>query len=240
MDTLFPFPPQSNRLTVLEAEIRQAHTDSINALTRSAARARDAGIGLIEAKSLVPSRGWLRWLLTTGVPPRTAQEYMQLARLDDNKYATVAHLGLRGALEAIAEPQSPREHLETAAESSDEATSLVARTMRRLQQTGEKVTDLADLKEAMRQTWREEHPEPEVETAAPGEPAPTPPIDDHCGIDTFNAVCTVVRNAELYPAADAAPRIDKWTRLSIVEDLPGAIAYLVELQRLLTEREAAA
>jgi hypothetical protein len=59
---------------------------------------------LVEAKATVPHGGWLPWLTETGLTPRTAQRYMRLAGLPDDKYDTVSHLGLKGALDAIAEP----------------------------------------------------------------------------------------------------------------------------------------
>ena len=88
----------SNRLTVLAGEIQQAHSDAVAATHTSVERSRDAGQRLIEAKSLVPSRRWLAWLKTAGINERSAQDYMQLARLSVAKAATVADLGLRAAL----------------------------------------------------------------------------------------------------------------------------------------------
>jgi len=93
----------SNRLPILQAEIRAAHEAAIAAAQTAVDRARDAGTRLIEAKSLLNSHGlWLPWLKETGVSPRTAQDYMRLARLTEDKYATVAHLGIRKALAEIA------------------------------------------------------------------------------------------------------------------------------------------
>jgi hypothetical protein len=92
----------SNRLPVLQEEIRSAHEAAIAAAQTAVDRARDAGARLIEAKSLLHHGQWLPWLKETGVSPRTAQDYMQLARLPEDKYATVAHLGIRKALAEIA------------------------------------------------------------------------------------------------------------------------------------------
>lgn len=99
--------PDSNRLPILAAEIRAAH-GAVKAAARVALeRAREAGNLLIEAKDALPHGGWLPWLREVGITPRTAQGYMQLARMPETKYATVAQLGLRHALQQI----SDRPHL---------------------------------------------------------------------------------------------------------------------------------
>jgi hypothetical protein len=91
----------SNRLAVLAEKIRVAHGEAQAAWVTAIDRCREAGQGLIEAKELVPHGQWLSWLEGVGIPSRTAQNYMQLARLPEDKYATVAHLGLRRVLELI-------------------------------------------------------------------------------------------------------------------------------------------
>jgi hypothetical protein len=98
----------SNRLPVLQDEIRTAHAAAIAAAQTAVDRARDAGIKLIEAKSLLRHGQWLPWLKETGVSSRTAQDYMQLAKLPADKYATVAHLGVRKALAEIASNRAER------------------------------------------------------------------------------------------------------------------------------------
>jgi hypothetical protein len=99
--------PNGNRLPLLAAEIRAAH-DAVTATARTAVeRAREAGKLLIEAKDALPHGGWQQWLREVGVPPRTAQGYMQLARLPETKCATVAHLGLRAALREISIAHGP-------------------------------------------------------------------------------------------------------------------------------------
>jgi hypothetical protein len=75
----------NNRLAVLAGEIQQAHNDAVAASLTSIERGRAAGRGLIEAKSLVASGQWLAWLKTIGVNERTARDYMQLARLNDDE-----------------------------------------------------------------------------------------------------------------------------------------------------------
>jgi hypothetical protein len=94
-------PRGSNRLAILAGEIRAAHDAAARAQKTAVERARDAGNGLIEAKSLVASKGWLAWLKTMGINERTARDYIRLARLSVEKAATVADLGLRAALETI-------------------------------------------------------------------------------------------------------------------------------------------
>jgi hypothetical protein len=95
----------SNRLPILAAEIKTAHQAAFTAAQTAAERARDTGTRLIEAKALLQHGAWLPWLRETGVAPRTAQDYMRLARLPADNYATVAHLGIRMALAEVAKEQ---------------------------------------------------------------------------------------------------------------------------------------
>jgi hypothetical protein len=95
----------SNRLPIIAAEVRRLH-DAVNAAARTAVeRAREAGTLLLEAKESVPHGGWLAWLHEVGISARTAQGYMQLARVPESECATVAHLGLRAALSEISTPR---------------------------------------------------------------------------------------------------------------------------------------
>ena len=91
-----------NRLSVLANEIKAAHEAATNAALAAVDHARTAGIKLIEAKSLLAHGEWLHWLRKTGIAPRTAQGYMQLAKVPADKCATVAHLGIRKVLAEIA------------------------------------------------------------------------------------------------------------------------------------------
>ena len=120
-----------------------------------------------------------------------------------------------------------------AVESGDIAVSLAAKTVRRLQETGEEITSIADLKKTMRQIYREDHPLPEAETPAPSREAPP----DHVGVDTFGVVRAIIRHAEQYSPEEAAARIDKWTKLNILDDLPPAIDYLATLGKCLNKGE---
>jgi hypothetical protein len=121
-----------------------------------------------------------------------------------------------------------------AVESGDIAVSLAAKTVRRLQETGQEITSVADLKKAMRQIYREDHPLPEAETPAP-QHREAPP--DHIGVDTFGVVRAIVRHAEQFSPEEAAARIDKWTKLNILDDLPPAIEYLATLGKCLDKGE---
>jgi hypothetical protein len=93
----------SNRLAVLAAEVRAAHQQVLEAASSAVTAARTAGSALMEAKDSVPHGSWLPWLREVGIAPRTAQEYMQLARLDEANTLRVAHLGIGLALRLIAQ-----------------------------------------------------------------------------------------------------------------------------------------
>jgi hypothetical protein len=102
----------SNRLSVLAAEIRDAHQDVGAAAKTAVLRAIDAGQRLLEAKDALQHGQWLPWLDNLGIPARTAQAYMKLAQLDPANAQRVAHLGLSQALRAIsvAGPVKPDPH----------------------------------------------------------------------------------------------------------------------------------
>jgi ParB-like chromosome segregation protein Spo0J len=117
-----------------------------------------------------------------------------------------------------------------AVESGEIAVSLAAKTVRRLKETGQRITSVADLKSVMRQIYREENPPPEPPPRSREEPAAPP---DHIGVDTFGVVRAIIRHAEQCSPSDAAARIDKWTKMNIRDDLPPAIAYLTELRECL-------
>ena len=70
----------SNRLPVLAEDIRRAHDAAQTAATLAAGKAIEAGHALAEAKGLIGHGGWLPFLADAGVPERTAQRYMTLAR----------------------------------------------------------------------------------------------------------------------------------------------------------------
>ncbi len=92
------------RLAQVEAQLED-HQVKLEAAVRTVFdRAIRIGELLNEAKALVPHGAWLPWLSEHfRGSERTAQAWMQLAR--EPKSATVADLGVRGALEALAAPR---------------------------------------------------------------------------------------------------------------------------------------
>jgi hypothetical protein len=98
-----------NWLPFLAEQVRKAHADVLASTRTTIERAVQVGKLLVEAKAAVPHGGWLPWLEETGLTPRTAQRYMKLASLPEDKYDTVSHLGLKGALDAIAEGRALEE-----------------------------------------------------------------------------------------------------------------------------------
>ena len=92
---------ESNRLPVLQAEIRAAHETMIAAAQSAVERAISAGKLLLEAKSQLGYGEWLPGVLQAGLTRRTAQNYMRLAQLPEARAKRVAHLGVRKALAEI-------------------------------------------------------------------------------------------------------------------------------------------
>jgi DUF3102 family protein len=97
-----------NRLPVLAGEIRKAHAAAVEHQRRGLVEAMRAGDLLIEAKALAGHGNWLPWLQEhCQLSERTAQLYMRLAKnrsVIEAKSATVADLGIRGAIEALTRP----------------------------------------------------------------------------------------------------------------------------------------
>lgn len=95
----------SNRLPVLAASINAEHDHCVAAMQKSLAHALAAGDMLIEAKGLVAHGEWLPWLADNcGIPKRTAQLYMRLAKhreVIEAKSADVALLTIQAAVELI-------------------------------------------------------------------------------------------------------------------------------------------
>jgi hypothetical protein len=95
-----------NRLAALAADIRTAHAGVLEATKTRAGRAIVAGHALNEAKSLVRHGGWLPWLKQhCGIPERTAQLYMKLAKQadlgmgDEGAASLVAAFGMQAVAE---------------------------------------------------------------------------------------------------------------------------------------------
>jgi hypothetical protein len=70
----------NNRLPHLEASARAAHKAVGAHEKAAAAKALEAGAALVEAKALVRHGQWKYFLTGTGIPERSAQRYMALAR----------------------------------------------------------------------------------------------------------------------------------------------------------------
>jgi hypothetical protein len=85
----------------LAGEIRAAHDAATNAMQSAAERGKDAGERLIEAKKLLKHGQWLPFLKEIGLHDRMAARYMELARLDKDKFDMVSNLGLAAALEKV-------------------------------------------------------------------------------------------------------------------------------------------
>lgn len=96
------------RLTELGREVIKLHRAAEAAKGTSLERGKQAGEKLIEAKKRLKRGLWLPWLQAIDLPERTAQAYIQIAQLPAAKYATVADLGLRAALEAVRKPKGSR------------------------------------------------------------------------------------------------------------------------------------
>ncbi|MGK9198933.1 DUF3102 domain-containing protein [Sinorhizobium meliloti] len=95
----------SNRLPVLAAAINAEHGECLTAMRKSLVHALAAGDMLIEARGLVAHGEWLPWLADNcGIPKRTAQLYMRLAKhreLIEAKSANVALSTIQAAVDLI-------------------------------------------------------------------------------------------------------------------------------------------
>jgi uncharacterized protein (DUF2235 family) len=102
----------SNRLPIIEAQIKIEHDAHLSAVRTSIEHAIKAGALLEEAKGLLKHGQWLPWLSDhCGLSDRTAQRYMRLAR--NAKSATMADLGIAAAdrlLGLLAEWDNDEQH----------------------------------------------------------------------------------------------------------------------------------
>jgi len=105
---------ESNRLPVLQAEIRAAHETVIAAAQSAVERAISAGKLLLEAKSQLGYGEWLPGVLQAGLTRRTAQNYMRLGQLPEAHAKRVAHLGVRKALAEISKGVGVHEQISLA------------------------------------------------------------------------------------------------------------------------------
>lgn len=97
---------ESNRLTILAAEIQMIHEDIRAHFQTTARRSVEAGNLLLEARELVIEAGkrWLTWLAeNVQISERTAQNYMRLAACVAERTANFADIA------EATQPGSPRE-----------------------------------------------------------------------------------------------------------------------------------
>jgi hypothetical protein len=98
---------RSNSLADLAARIKREYEASSAAIKRGLDHAIACGSLLIEAKAQLPHGKWLPWLHAhCGVPERSAQLYMRLARNAD-EIRNVADLTVREAATLIAKADEP-------------------------------------------------------------------------------------------------------------------------------------
>lgn len=98
---------QSNRLTVLAADIKDKLAASSAAELSAIDLAMAAGASLNEARSVCAHGEWLPFLEAAGVPERKAQRYMRLAR-SGLKSDTVSDLGgIKAALRWLEQARMP-------------------------------------------------------------------------------------------------------------------------------------
>lgn len=99
---------QSNRLTVLAADVKEKLAFSVSAEKSAIQAALAAGASLCEAKDACGHGEWLPFLAAAGVPERKAQRYMRLAR-SGLKPDTVSDLGgIKAALRWLERLALPR------------------------------------------------------------------------------------------------------------------------------------
>lgn len=103
---------ESNSLPAVADQIRAVIAESDAASLTSIEKALQAGRLLIAAKAECRHGEWLPFLEQAGLRPRKAQQYMQIAS-SNLKSATVALLGIRGALEFLAARELAVEAMQT-------------------------------------------------------------------------------------------------------------------------------
>jgi hypothetical protein len=136
-----------NRLPELIAQIKTAHTETIALARRTLDSAIRAGKLLIEAKALVAHGQWLPLLKEAGISIQIAQRYMRLAHIPPDKYVTVTHLGIRAALDKIAQ------HAE---EGDEEAELAAVRARVAVEEAAQRAAEAAQREEVERQRRQRE------------------------------------------------------------------------------------
>jgi len=97
----------------LPVEINAAHDAAVKAIAQGTAHAIRAGELLLAAKAKIGHGQWAKWQKANlSFSARTAQTYMQLARLDPQKRNAVADLTLRRAVLKIQADERDRRELE--------------------------------------------------------------------------------------------------------------------------------
>ncbi len=108
-------------LAELAKRINQEHAAVLRVFKTTVGHVQKAGIYLIRAREKISHGGWETWVQeNTDVSPRTARAYMQIARefseLDDTKRQHAADLSQRRFLEALTQPPTTDETVDTTAE----------------------------------------------------------------------------------------------------------------------------
>lgn len=125
-----------NELLDIASEIRSEHDAAQRSASEAVAHATRAGELLLEARAVLPHGQFLPWLAANvEFGERTAQGYMKLAKLTDEKRNAVADLSLRGALREL------------------RAESAVAKRQAVVQRFADKQRALADLPSVPRGAW---------------------------------------------------------------------------------------
>lgn len=120
---------ESNRLSVLAADVKNNLAASALAERSAADSALAAGAALCEAKDLCKHGEWLPFLREAGIPERKAQRYMQLSR-SGLKSDTVSDLGgIKATLRWLDELRLPSQDeimIVTLGEGDDRRTAIVS------------------------------------------------------------------------------------------------------------------
>jgi len=98
----------SNSLVDLRERLKVEHAAVAKTLRTSVSHAMAAGDILIGARARLNHGQWLPWLQSCGVPERTAQRYVRLARnrtIIESKSDAVSDLSISGVLAMLAAPR---------------------------------------------------------------------------------------------------------------------------------------
>jgi hypothetical protein len=105
---------KQDTLTEIAKQIDAAHKVVVKALRTSIGAAFEVGELLLKARKQVRHGGWENWIAkNTQFGARMARNYMRLAELDPAKRKQISDLGIRGAIDAIAEKLPVEVRVET-------------------------------------------------------------------------------------------------------------------------------